>query len=154
MNPAALLLDDLFASCLARYARILPSGIELPHHGKTLRSFPAQIRAWRPARTLYHNKQPQCRSLDAIHSISQERTCITCPMRKRCTPQIYIELLYDQIPYRLLIAYTSARNFLTFHAQLRRKDLTFDTTPVLVSVRDRGRWGELCFSCTPSQPPA
>jgi len=154
MNSATLLLDDLFASCLARYARILPGGIELPHHGKTLRSLPAQIRTWRPARTLYQNKLPQCRSLNAIHSITQDRACITCPMRRPCTPQIYIELLYDHIPYRLLLAYTSARNFLTFNAQLRRKDLALDTTPVLLSVRDRGRWGELCFSCAQPQPPA
>jgi hypothetical protein len=108
----------------------------------------------RPARTLYENHQPRCRSLDGIQSITEGRACAACLLRKTCTPQIYIELLHDRVPYRLLLAYSSARNFMLLVSRLRQSGQPVENAEVLLSVRNRGRWGELRFISPPPQQPA
>jgi hypothetical protein len=123
-------------------------------HGPIVPTLRARLLACRPARTLYENHQPRCRSLDGIQSITEARTCAACLLRKTCTPQIYLELLCNHVPYRLLLAYTSARNFMTFASRLRQQGQPVENADILLSVRDRGRWGELRFLTPPPQPPA
>lgn len=149
MNPAKPTLHDLFTDAFARYLTVRPTGIQFPHGciGSSLR---ATILACRPARTLYTNKRPVCRSLDGIQSIQENRSCTSCLLRKTCTPQIYLELLADGVPYRLLLAYTSARNFMQFISRLRQRSQTVENAEVIISVRDRGRWGELRFISPPA----
>ena len=153
MNATSSPLTDLFTDAFARYLAIRPSGVQMPH-GPIVQTLQARLLACRPARTLYENHQPRCRSLDAIQSITEARTCAACLLRKTCTPQIYLELLHDRIPYRLLLAYTSARNFMTFASRLRQQGQPVENADILLSVRDRGRWGELRFLTPPPQPPA
>lgn len=153
MNPTQPQLTDLFADAFARYLAVRPSGLQMPH-GPIVRTLRACLLACRPARTLYENRQPRCRSLDGIQSITQARTCAACLLRKTCTPQIYLELLHDRVPYRLLLAYTSARNFMLFASRLRQQGKAVENADILLSVRDRGRWGELRFLTPPPQPPA
>jgi len=150
MNPAKSTLNDLFADAFARYLAVRPTGIQFPH-GRLCASLSADILACRPARTLYQNKKPVCRSLDGIQAIQEGRACASCLLRKTCTPQIYLELLADGVPYRLLLAYSSARNFMLFASRLREKQQPVENAQVTISVRDRGRWGELHFI---SPPPA
>jgi hypothetical protein len=153
MNAAQPALADLFADAFARYLAVRPSGLQMPH-GPIVQTLRARLLACRPARTLYENHQPRCRSLDGIQSITEARTCAACLLRKTCTPQIYLELLHDHVPYRLLLAYTSARNFMTFASRLRQQGQPVENADTLLSVRDRGRWGELRFISPPPQPPA
>jgi hypothetical protein len=112
-------LHDLFANAFARYLSARPSGLQMPH-GPLVSSLLARLLLCRPARTLYENHQPRCRSLDGIQSITEGRACAACLLRKTCTSQIYIELLHDPVPYRLLLAYSSARNFMLFVSRLRQ----------------------------------
>lgn len=151
MNASQPALADLFADAFGRYLSVRPSGLQMPH-GLIVPSLRARLLACRPARTLYENHQPRCRSLDGLQSITETRTCAACLLRKTCTPQIYLELLHDQLPYRLLLAYTSARNFMLFASRLRHQGLPVENAETLISVRDRGRWGELRFISPPPQP--
>ena len=151
MNATQPALTDLFADAFARYLAVRPSGLQMPH-GPIAQTLRARLLACRPARTLYENHQPRCRSLDGIQSITEARACAACLLRKTCTPQIYLELLHDRIPYRLLLAYTSARNFMTFASRLRQQGQPVENADILLSVRDRGRWGELRFLTPPPQP--
>ena len=152
MNPAQPTIQDLFAAALARYLTVRPTGLQLPY-GPLCASLRATILVVRPARTLYQNKKPVCRSLDGIQSIPAGRACASCLLRKTCTPQIYLELLADGVPYRLLLAYSSARNFLLFAGRLKGKQQPLENAEVIISVRDRGRWGELHF-LSPTPAPA
>lgn len=145
-------LLDLFADAFARYLAVRPGGLQLPH-GSLVSSMRVRLLLCRPARTLYENHQPRCRSLDAIQSITEDHACAACLLRKTCTPQIYLELLHDQVPYRLLLAYSSARNFMLFASRLRQQGQPIENADVILSVRDRGRWGELRFISPPPQPP-
>jgi hypothetical protein len=146
------LLQDLFHETLARYIAVRPTGLQIGP-GPLVASLTAQILTFRPARTLYQNKQPTCRSLDGIQSLQQGRACAACLMRKACTPQIYLELLADNLPLRLILAYSSARNFMTFVSRLRTQHQPIENAHIIISVRDRGRWGELHFISEPlSQP--
>jgi len=142
-------LQDLFHETLARYILVRPTGIQICP-GRLVSSLSAQILTFRPARTLYQNRQPTCRSLDGIQALQQGRACASCLMRKACTPQIYLELLADNLPLRLILAYSSARNFMTFVSRLRTQHHPIENAHIIISVRDRGRWGELHFI---SQPP-
>ena len=150
MNSDRSTLNDLFASSFARYLSIQPTGLRFPH-GLLRSSVSATLLTCRPARTLYKNRKPVCRSLDGVRSIKEDASCTACTQRKDCTAQIYLELLVDGVPYRLLLAYTSARNFMQFASRLRQRGQDVENAPVIISVRDRGRWGELRFI---SQPPA
>jgi hypothetical protein len=142
-------LNDLFASSFARYLSVQPTGLRFPH-GLLRSSVPATLLTSRPARTLYKNRKPVCRSLDGIRSIKEETSCTSCADRKACTAQIYLELLVDGIPYKLLLAYTSARNFMHFVSRLRQQEQDLENAEVIISVRDRGRWGEVRFIPKPS----
>jgi hypothetical protein len=152
-NATQPVLTDLFADAFARYLAVRPGGLQMPH-GPIVQTLRARLLACRPARTLYENHQPRCRSLDGIQSVTEARTCAACLLRKTCTPQIYLELLCNHVPYRLLLAYTSARNFMLFTSRLRQQGRPLENTDILISVLDRGRWGELRFLTPPPQPPA
>ena len=144
MNSTNSTLNDLFTSSFARYLSIQPVGIRFPH-GIILSTLNATLRLCRPARTFYRNRKPICRSLDGIQSIKEHASCTSCSDRKDCTSQIYLELLIDDVPYRLLLAYTSARNFMQFASRLSQQGQPVENTQIIISVRDRGRWGELRF---------
>jgi hypothetical protein len=153
MNAIQPDLHDLFADAFARYLAVRPGGLQMPH-GLIVSSLRVRLLLFRPARTLYEDHQPRCRSLDGIQSITEGRACAACLLRKTCTPQIYIELLHDRVPYRLLLAYSSARNFMLFVSRLRQNGQPVENAEALLSVRDRGRWGELRFISPPPQQPA
>lgn len=63
----------------------------------------------------------------------------------RCTPQIRLDLSIEARPYRLLLAYTSAANFLAYEADLRRRRIVLEIVTHHIQVVDRGSWGELRF---------
>ena len=164
MNSAKPTYNDLFADAFARYLAVRPSGLQMPY-GPIVRSLSVRLLAFSPARTLYENRHPRCRSLDGIQSLTERlsagsgtaragRPCASCRLRQNCTPQIYLQLLHDRVPYRLLLAYSSARNFMLFLSRLRQQGRPIENAEVILSVLDRGRWGELRFiSPPPPQPP-
>lgn len=139
--------DLVFASC-ARYVRVLPTGLEVSL-AQIVPSLCVQVLAWRSARTLYEKRRPVCRSLNGIQAIGGARACASCLLRPRCTPQICLELLDDGVPRRLLLAYTSAANFLEFSARCQKAGRALEGSEAILSVVDRGSWGEVRFLAAP-----
>ncbi|MDP8214671.1 MAG: hypothetical protein RAO92_05825 [Candidatus Euphemobacter frigidus] len=145
MNTDFSTMRELIARAFARYLRVLPSGFQLSADN-IVPSLQAKVITFRPARTLYKNRKPVCRSLDGIHALSINKNCAACLSRKTCTPQICLEIIHQGVPWRLILAYTSARNFLLFISTLKKKGITLEDSTIRIAVRDRGRWGEVCFS--------
>lgn len=142
MDPAFLSLKQIIEQSFSRYIRVLPEAMVLPPNHKTT-SIQATLSSFHPARTRYQNKKPICRSLDAVHSIKNKRFCASCSFKNSCTPQIGLELNVEGVPLKLMLSYTSMRNFLIFNAKR-----TTNETPIRITVRNRKTWGELIFSAS------
>ena len=139
-------LREILQQAQRRYLTVRPRGFEL-NPGERLRPvLEARILSFGSARTLYQDRKPHCRSLDGIRPIAAgQRTCAECRLRTRCTPQVRLDLLVDTQPLRLLLAHTSAKNFLLYETQLHQRGVTLYDGLHRLSVINRGSWGELRF---------
>ena len=141
-------LREILHRVLVRYLNVRPRGFEL-HHGERLRPvIEARILGHGGARTFYQNRKPQCRSLDGIRPVTgdTDRSCADCDARARCTPQVRLDLIVDRRPFRLLLAYSSARAFLVYDAELRQRRVASEDIVTKITVVNRGSWGELRFA--------
>lgn len=143
-----LSLKEILTRVLPTYVRVLPAGIELPS-GEVVARLEAKILAWGFARTLYERRQPTCRSLDGIRPLKRNRVCASCAQRSACTPQIRLDLLHASGVYRLLLAYTSMRNFLLFLNHIPTTVGNGEGMEIVLDVVDRGKWGEVRFRPPP-----
>lgn len=142
-EPLREILERLFV----RYLGVRPGGFELEKRAPLQPAIEAKILGFGPARTLYKMQRPDCRSLDAVQSIThRDRRCAECTLRERCTPQVRLDLVVDAHSYRLLLAYTSARSFLTHVAELQRRGIALERVRHRILVVDRGHFGELRFT--------
>lgn len=147
MNPQqAEILRDIVQRMMARYITVRPLGIDLGNNTKLIPALNCRILDYGAARTLYRNRRPVCRSLDAVKAIKDaNKLCQQCVDRDHCTGQVRLDLLFENCPYRLLIAYTSAKNFLLYTGKLSQKKIEIQTTDTKIVVVNRGSWGELRF---------
>ncbi|MEW6748052.1 MAG: hypothetical protein AB1486_35520 [Planctomycetota bacterium] len=146
MTPDPELLREILHRALARYLTVHPQGLVIDNSRKPLPVAEARILAYGGARTRYKYRRPVCRSLDAISSITHpDRRCADCQERESCTPQLRLDLILESRPYRLLLAFTSARNFLEYVALLQPKGLALEDSRHRLEVVDRGTWGEIRF---------
>lgn len=137
----------------ARYLTVRPQGFETTRDKSLQESIRTRIYGFGNARTFYRGRKPFCRSLDGLMALGKsEKRCQTCPDRKNCTPQVRVDLLVEQDPYRLLLSYTSARNFLRYIADFEEGHKRLETTYTTIQVVNRGRWGELRFSRSSKHP--
>ena len=143
-------LREIIASACSRYALIIPKGIVLPSSTTPYNPLPATIVTYKPARTRYVNKKPLCRSLNGIQSLNDNSSCVCCDYRRTCTPQIALEIQYRNVPFRIMLAYTSAKNFLAFLRTLHVNKNHFENAFIEIAVIDRGHWGEAMFSLAQS----
>jgi len=139
-------LREILQRALARYLTVTPEGFKLIGRAKPVPQIDARIVSFGGARTLYKNRRPDCRSLDGVQSITHPRRCGECELRSQCTAQVRLDALVDGRPYRLLLAHTSARNFLVYETRLRQKGHDYAQVLHRITVVDRGSWGELRFS--------
>jgi hypothetical protein len=147
MNPQqAEILRDIVQRMMARYITVRPRGIDLGSNRKLIPALDCRILDYGAARTLYRNRRPVCRSLDAVKAIADpEKHCQQCLDRDHCIGQVRLDLLFENCPYRLLLAYTSAKNFLLYTGKLAEKKVEIQTTDTKIVVVNRGSWGELRF---------
>lgn len=148
MSGDVQILREILHRALVRYLTVRPGGFEL-HSGERLRRVvEARILGYGGARTLYQDRKPVCRSLDGLRPITgdTERTCRECEARARCTSQVRVDLIVERRPFRLLLAYSSARAFLAYEAELRQRRLAIEHVLTKITVVDRKTWGELRFS--------
>jgi len=140
------ILRDIVQRMMARYVTVRPLGIDLGNNRKLIPALDCRILDYGAARTLYQNRRPVCRSLDAVKAIGDsEKNCQHCMDRDHCTSQVRLDLLFENCPYRLLIAYTSAKNFLIYTGKLVEKKLEIQSIDTKIVVVNRGSWGELRF---------
>ncbi len=147
MNPQqAEILRDIVQRMMARYMTIRPLGIDLGNRRKLIPALNCRILDYGAARTLYRQRRPVCRSLDAVTPTGEsKKLCQQCPDRKHCTGQVRLDLLFENSPYRLLLAYTSAKNFLLYTGKLTELKLEIQAIDTKIVVVNRGSWGELRF---------
>jgi hypothetical protein len=150
-RPDLEALREILHRASTRDLTVHPLGFEL-HPGEPLHpTVEARILGVGAARTRDHNRKPLCRSLDGVRPLSgSDRTCAECPVRDRCTPQVRLDLFVDAQPFRLLLAHSSAKNFLVYEAELRQRSVPLEHVIHRIDVINRGSWGELRFS---PQPP-
>jgi hypothetical protein len=127
---------------------VRPHGFELNPGARLRPVLQVRILSFGSARTLYQDRKPLCRSLDAIQPTApkDQRRCADCALRPRCTAQVRLDLLADTQPFRLLLAHTSAKNFLLYEAQLRERGVALYDVLHRMTVINRGSWGELRFA--------
>jgi hypothetical protein len=147
MKPQQVeILRDILQRMMARYITVRPLGIDLGNNTKLIPALNCRILDYGAARTLYRNRRPVCRSLNAVTAIKDaNKLCQQCPDRDHCTGQVRLDLLFENCPYRLLLAYTSAKNFLLYTGKLAEKKIEIQTTDTKIVVVNRGSWGELRF---------
>jgi hypothetical protein len=140
------ILRDIIQRMMARYMTIRAHGIDLGNNRKLIPALDCRILDYGAARTLYRNRRPVCRSLDAVKAVKDTtKLCQQCGDRDHCTGQVRLDLLFENCPYRLLLAYTSAKNFLLYTGKLVEKKLEIRSIDTKIVVINRGSWGELRF---------
>ena len=140
-------LRAILHRALTRYLTVSPRGLVLVGEPRPVPVTEARILEFGGARTLYRDKKPTCRSLDAVTSVTQpERRCAGCADFAACTPQVRLDLIIDRHAYRLLLAFTSARNFLEYAAVLQHQGVALSQIDHQLRVIPRGSWGEVRFS--------
>ncbi len=146
-------LREILQGALRRYLSVRPRGFEL-HAGDRLRPvIHARIIGYGSARTLYQQREAHCHSLDGLSPLSApHRHCAECQRRARCTPQVRLDLFVDARPFRVLLAHTSAKNFLLYDAQLRQRSIALEQVLHRIAVLNRGAWGELRFTLPETGP--
>ncbi len=145
-RPDVQPLREILHAASKRYLSVRPRGFELQPGEPPRPSLEARILSSGAARTLYRKRKPRCRSLDGIAPLDDSsRTCATCRVRTQCTPQLRLDLFVDAQPFRLLLAWTSAKNFLLYEARLRQRSISFEDRLHRITVINRGSWGEVRF---------
>ena len=140
------ILRDIVHRMMARYITIRPLGIDLGNNRKLIPAINCRVLNYGAARTLYRKRRPVCRSMDAVNALGEsKKLCQQCPDRKHCTGQVRLDLLFENTSYRLLLAYTSAKNFLLYTGKLAEQKLEIETMHTKIIVVNRGSWGELRF---------
>ncbi|MBW2250577.1 MAG: hypothetical protein JRF60_08085 [Deltaproteobacteria bacterium] len=121
MNPQqAEILRDIVQRMMARYMTIRPLGIDLGNSRKLIPALNCRILYYGAARTLYHQRRPVCRSLDAVKAIKDaKKLCQQCLDRNQ--------------------------NFLLYTGKIAQQKLEIQTIDTKIIVVNRGSWGELRF---------
>jgi len=139
-------LRAILHRALVRYLTVTPRGFVLVDEPSAVPIVQARILGYGGARTLYRKRKPACRSLDGVLAVSDPaKRCAECPDRGECTPQVRVDLIVRRRAYRLLLAFTSARNFLEHVARLQATGVAVEQIEHEIRVLPRGSWGELRF---------
>jgi len=140
------ILRDILHRMEARYLTVRPHGIETEPDRPPLKTLEVYILNHGGARSLYRGRRPVCRSLDGIRALKDpNKLCGECFDRKHCTPQVRVDLLHENRPYRLVLAFSSARNVLRYEARCKANPLPLHRIRTRITVINRSTWGELKF---------
>ena len=139
-------LRDLLHRALARYLTVTPRGFVLDDRVEPMPRLVVRILGYGGARTLYQQRKPVCRSLDGVVAVSDStKRCDRCPLADSCTPQVRVDLVVEGRPHRLLLAFTSAKNFLAYVGRLEAQRVAVDAVRHELLVVPRRGWGEVQF---------
>jgi hypothetical protein len=139
-------LRDLLHRALARYLTVTPRGFVLDGHVEAVPQLVVRILGYGGARTFYQQRKPVCRSLDGVVAVTDStKRCESCPQLDSCTPQVRVDLVVEGRPHRLLLAFTSAKNFLAYVGRLEMQRVAVDAVRHELLVVPRRGWGEVQF---------
>lgn len=149
-------LREVFHGALVRYLTVRPRGLQLAPGAPLRTSIEAVILGHGGARSLHESRRPVCRSLDGLRPLAEGRSpsCAECADRLRCVPRVRLDLIVDRRPFRMLLAYTSARAFLVYDAELRQRRQRLEDVLTKITVINSGSWGELRFAAGTDVPAA
>ncbi len=141
-------LRNILHRALVRYLTVRPGGFELQPDERLRTSVEARILGFGGARTFYKDRKPVCRSLDGLRPVTgdTDRVCRECEARARCVSQVRVDLIVERIPFRMLLAHSSARAFLVYEAKIRQRGVAIENVLTKIVVVNRRTWGELRFS--------
>ncbi len=139
-------LRALLHRALARYLTVTPRGILLDGQHQPVPRLVVRVLAYGGARTLYQLRKPACRSLDGVVAVTDPaKRCDGCLQHDACTPQVRVDLVIQGKPHRLLLAFTSAKNFLAYIGRLQGQRVSVDSIQHELVVVQRAGWGEVQF---------
>jgi hypothetical protein len=139
-------LRDLLHRALARYLTVSPRGFVLDGRAEPVPRLVVRVLGYGGARTLYQQRKPVCRSLDGVAAVTDAtKRCESCPQLDSCTPQVRVDLVVEGRPHRLLLAFTSAKNFLAYVGQLEGRRVAVKAVRHELLVVPRRGWGEVQF---------
>lgn len=139
-------LRAILHRAIARYLTVTPRGFVLEGHPDPQQRLVVRILSYSGARTLYHDRRPKCRSLDGVAAVQDpSKLCAQCQQANQCTPQVRLDLVVDSRPYRLLLSFTSAKNFLAHVGRLEGRRVTVEAVQHELVVLPRSGWGEVQF---------
>ena len=140
------ILQNILNHTIASYMTVRSKGIDLGNHRKIIPALDCRILNYSAAKTLYRQRRPVCRSLDAVKAMGKsDKHCQPCQDYQNCTDQVRLDLLFENYRYRLMIAYTSAKNFLLYTSKIAQQKTIIHTIVTKIVVVNRGSWGELRF---------
>jgi hypothetical protein len=133
-------LRDLLHRALARYLTVTSRGFVIDGCVEPVPRIVVRILGYGGARTLYQNRRPACRSLDGVVAVTESgKRC------DACTPQVRVDLVVEGRPHRLMLAFTSAKNFLAYVGTLEVQRVAVDAVRHELIVVQRRGWGEVQF---------
>ena len=139
-------LRDLLHRALARYLTVTSRGFVLDGCAQPVPRLVVRMLGYGGARTLYQLRKPVCRSLDGVVAVTESgKRCDLCPQADACTPQVRVDLVIEGRPHRLLLAFTSAKNFLAYVGTLDAQRVAVDAVQHELIVVPRRAWGEVQF---------
>ena len=139
-------LRDLLHRALARYLTVTSRGFVIDGCVEPVPRIVVRILGYGGARTLYQNRRPACRSLDGVVAVTESgKRCDSCPQVDACTPQVRVDLVVEGRPHRLMLAFTSAKNFLAYVGTLEAQRVAVDAVRHELIVVQRRGWGEVQF---------
>lgn len=139
-------LRAILHRALARYLTVTPRGFLPDGQHEPVRRLVVRILGYGGARTLYQQRKPVCRSLDGVVAVTEPtKRCEACAQHDSCTPQVRLDLIVDGKPHRLLLAFTSAKNFLAYVGRLEVQRIGVDSIQHEIVVVPRSGWGEIQF---------
>jgi hypothetical protein len=143
-------LRALLHRALARYLTVTSQGFLIDGRAEPEKRIVVRMLAYGGARTLYQQRKPVCRSLDGIVAVTDPtKHCDPCPKADSCTPQVRLDLVVHGKPHRLLLAFTSAKNFLAYVGRLEVQKVAVDALQHELVVIPRRGWGEVLFREAP-----
>ncbi|MDP2643719.1 MAG: hypothetical protein U1D67_07620 [Dehalococcoidia bacterium] len=100
MNPQQTeILRDILHRMTARYMTIRPLGIDPGSGRKLIPALNCRVLNYAAARTLYQQRRPVCRSLDAVKALGRsKKDRQQCLDQKQCTGQVRLDLLFENRP--------------------------------------------------------
>jgi hypothetical protein len=148
VKPDRSTLLRAFAPHTILLVRVTPSGFLID--GEPHDRLEGRVTRQQLLRKRFQDGKLVCDSTDGVRARNGTR-CETC-LHDQCRPWLRIHLASTERTYVLDLAVTSAQNLLALEDQVSADAPALRDSTLRLTVRDRGRWGEVCFEIVAPPP--